>query len=306
MRRVWRPENDDPLFILAMDHRESFGASLFGVVGDPDADQSTDMRIAKELIYNSLVEGESSIVDGRAGVLVDEQLGSVVIDRAHEADMVLAVPIEASGHDWFTLEYGEAWLDHVERVQPDYVKVLVRDNPDFDSTRRAAQLRSLAEVASTLRESGFPLLYELIVPAAPGQLLGVGGDALRFDTEIRPSLVAELIDENYAHGIEPELWKVEGLETVEACQDVAEAAAAGERTARLIVLGRDAPAERVDHWLRIASQVESFVGFAIGRTIWEEAVREFEASGRTHADRARAVATISARYARFVAQWHRP
>jgi myo-inositol catabolism protein IolC len=306
MRGTWRPENDDPLFILAMDHRESFGTSLFGVVGDPDPRQLTDMRIAKELIYNGLVEGAPSIVGGRAGVLVDEQLGSVVIDRAREAGVVLAVPIEASGHDWFTLEYGDAWLDHVERIRPDYAKVLVRDNPHFDQTRRAAQLESLAAVATGLRESGFPLLYELIVPPAPGQMQGVDGDALRFDTEIRPGLVAELIDENYAHGIEPDIWKVEGLETVAACRDVAEAAAAGDRAASLIVLGRDAPVDRVDHWLRTASQVDRFVGFAIGRTIWEGAVRDFEASGRTHDDRATAVAEISARYAHFVAQWRRP
>ena len=45
--------------------------------------------------------------------------------------MVLAVPIEASGHDWFTLQWGDDWLSHVDSIRPDYAKVLVRDNPDF-------------------------------------------------------------------------------------------------------------------------------------------------------------------------------
>ena len=47
-------------------------------------------------------------------------------------------------------------------------------------------------------------------------------------------------------------------------------AKAGGRVADLIVLGRDAPAERLDHWLEVASQVDAFVGFAIGRSIWED------------------------------------
>jgi hypothetical protein len=33
----WRPRHDDPLFILAMDHRASFGKTLFDVKDDdPD------------------------------------------------------------------------------------------------------------------------------------------------------------------------------------------------------------------------------------------------------------------------------
>ena len=34
------------------------------------------------------------------------------------------MPVEASGHDWFTLEWGDQWLEHVEAVKPDYAKVL--------------------------------------------------------------------------------------------------------------------------------------------------------------------------------------
>jgi len=37
---TWQPRHDDPLFILAMDHRDSFGKTLFGVENDrPDAGQ---------------------------------------------------------------------------------------------------------------------------------------------------------------------------------------------------------------------------------------------------------------------------
>ena len=192
--------------------------------------------------------------------------------------MVLAIPVEASGHDWITLEWGDRWLGHVEAIRPDYAKVLVRDNPDFDPAEREQQFGRLAQISSGLRGIGVPLLYELLVPATSAQLDRAGHDPGAYDRDIRPGLVAHVIADNQAHGVEPALWKVEGLETVGAAQQVASQAKAGGRRADLIVLGRDAPAERLDHWLEVASQVSAFVGFAIGRSIWEDAVRDYEAS----------------------------
>jgi len=302
----WHPRHDDPLFILAMDHRESFGRTLFGVQhDDPDRAQRAAMTSAKQLIYEGLRVALPDVTYGRIGVLVDERYGQGVIDavKASGQPLVLAVPIEASGHDWFTLEWGDRWLEHVETVRPDYAKVLVRDNPNFDAAQRDEQLGRLAQVSAGLRGAGVPLLYELLVPATSAQLGQAGQDAGVYDRDIRPGLVARVIADNYAHGIEPALWKVEGLETVEAAQQVAEQARADGRRADLIVLGRDAPAERLDHWLEVASQVGAFVGFAIGRSIWEDAVREYEASdhGETAAGRARD--QVAERYLAFVAHW---
>ena len=80
-------------------------------------------------------------------------------------------------------------------------------------------------------------------------------------------------------------------------------AKAGGRDADLIVLGRDAPASRLDHWLQVASQVPEFVGFAIGRSIWEDVVRDYEASDRGVAAAAAARDEVARRYLGFAAQW---
>ena len=302
----WQPRHDDPLFILAMDHRASFGKTLFGVKDDnPSPDQVAAMTSAKRMIFEGLRAALPSLSYGRAGVLVDERYGQDVIDAARAAgqSVVLAVPVEASGHDWFTLEWGDHWLDHVEAVKPDYAKVLIRDNPDFDAARREAQLGQLAQVSAGLQDAGVPLLYELLVPATDAQLSQADHDAGAYDRDIRPGLVARVIADNQAHEVEPALWKVEGLETVDAARQVARQAKAGGRAADLIVLGRDAPAERLDHWLEVASQVDAFVGFAIGRSIWEDVVREYEASdlGAAAADAARG--QIAQRYLGFIAHW---
>jgi myo-inositol catabolism protein IolC len=302
----WQPRHDDPLFILAMDHRESFGRTLFEVKhDDPDQAQAEAMRSAKLLIFQGLQVAQPSVTSGRIGVLVDERYGQDVIDAVKSSadPMELAVPVEASGHDWFTLEWGDQWLEHVESVKPDYAKVLVRDNPGFDAAERDAQLTSLAQVSAGLRTVGVPLLYELLVPATDAQLAQAGHDAGAYDRDLRPGLVAQVIADNQAHGVEPALWKVEGLETVEAAQQVAAQAKAGGRAADLIVLGRDAPAERLDHWLEVASQVDEFVGFAIGRSIWEDVLSRYEAFGASEAAAVNARREIADRYLGFIAHW---
>ena len=302
----WQPRHDDPLFILAMDHRESFGRTLFDVKDDdPDRAERAAMMSAKQPIFQGLQTALPALTSGRAGVLVDERYGQNVIDAVKEGSqpLILAVPVEASGHEWFTLEWGDQWLEHIETVKPDYAKVLVRDNPEFGAAQREEQFGRLAQVSSGLRDAGVPLLYELLVPATGTQLDRAGHDAGIYDRDIRPGLVSKVIADNQAHGVEPTLWKVEGLETVEAARQVAEQAQAGGRGTDLIVLGRDAPAERLDHWLEVASQVAAFVGFAIGRSIWEDAVREYEASDRGDTAAGNARAMIAQRYLGFITHW---
>jgi myo-inositol catabolism protein IolC len=303
MPNPWAPSQTDPLFILAMDHRDSFGTSLFGVEDDsPTPEQRSAMERAKRIMYEGLLAAAPQLTTGRAGVLVDEQYGQGVVDAAGDAPVVLAVPIEASGHDWFTLQFGDDWLAHVDRARPDYAKILVRDNPDFDKEHREEQLAALNRVSHGLAGIGVPLLYELLVPATDEQLADVGKDADRYDAELRPELVVRVMSDNQLHGVDPALWKVEGLDTVGAATLVATQAKAGGRHADLIVLGRDAPTERLDHWLEVAAQVPGFVGFAIGRSIWEDVVRELEASPGPSAEET-ARSAIAQRYLDFASHW---
>ena len=297
------PTHHDPLFILAMDHRGSFGSSLFGVEHDaPTAEQTARMTRAKQIIYAGLRDVRSQISVGRPGVLVDEQYGEAVVQAAPADDVVLAIPVEASGHDWFTLEYGEAWFDHVREVGPAYAKVLVRDNPSFDASDRSRQFDALAKVGAGLEDAGVAFLYELLVPATDEQKASVGGDVDRYDRDVRPELVTRVIDDNQRAGVAPTLWKVEGLETVDAARAVADQARAGGHDADLIVLGRDAPHERLDHWLDVAAQVDAFVGFAIGRSIWEDTIRDWTNGS---VDDNEASERIGRTYLSYVQRWVR-
>ncbi len=298
-----RATRADPLLILAMDHRESFGRTLFSVANDRPTDEQRDaMRAAKSLIFSGLTRALPDLPVGHAGVLVDERYGEAVISAARAVGVTLAIPIERSGQPWFTLEWGEHdWLEHVRRTAPDYVKILVRDNPAFAAGDRGEQFGRLRIVSDALTAEGVPLLCELLVPATKEQLASVGGKADAYDRDVRPDLVTQVIADNQRAGVEPTIWKVEGLETAPAAAAVVAQARAGGRTeVDVIVLGRDAPADRLDHWLAVAAPIDGFVGFAIGRSIWEDVVRSHLAG---EIDEDVGAERIAENYLGFARQW---
>lgn len=300
MSSGWRPTHEDPLFILAFDHRDSF-AKLLGEQPSPSGAGLARLEGVKGVVYDGLLRARADVDQGRVGALVDEQFGAAVIARSRADGMELAVPIEASGKEWFEPAWGAEWLAHVKEVSPDFGKVLVRDNPDLDPAQRESQLARLREVSERLDGLGVPLIYELLVPATSQQLDSVGGDGDRYDAELRAELTARIIADNHEHGVRPRLWKVEGLESETDAELVAAAARAGA-DADLIVLGRDAPRERLEHWLRVASAVPEFVGFAIGRSIWQDVITELDPAAPAAA-REKASAEIAVRYLGYVSVW---
>ena len=79
-------------------------------------------------------------------------------------------------------------------------------------------------------------------------------------------------------GVEPDVWKVEGLDRQEDCVKIVEMARRGGRnTAGLIVLGRGAERDRVVRWLKTAASVPGFIGFAVGRTSFWQPLLDVEA-----------------------------
>jgi myo-inositol catabolism protein IolC len=110
--------------------------------------------------------------------------------------------------------------------------------------------------------------------------------------------MVEAIQHLQDEGVEPDVWKVEGLDRVEDCQKVvATARRGGRETVGCIILGRGEDEKKVSHWLETASQVSGFIGFAVGRTVFWEALINFRTNKIT---RDQAVANIARRYAEFV------
>ena len=86
---------DQPLYILAFDHRGSFQKKFFGVTGEPNAEEAKRISDAKRVIYEGAVRALSEGVDAAsAGVLVDEQFGADIARDAKANGLALAMPVE--------------------------------------------------------------------------------------------------------------------------------------------------------------------------------------------------------------------
>src|SRR6476620_1928201 len=259
---------DGKLFILAFDHRGSFQKKMFGIEGDPSAEQTETISDAKHLIFEGMVKAvESSSVSGdEMGVLVDEQFGGPkdVPSQAKEQGLKLAMPVEKSGQNMFDFEYGEDFGEHILSFDPDFSKVLVRYNPAADADANRTQLEKLKRLADWLHDNGRLFLFELLVPAEPAQLEEVGGDTDRYDAELRPELMRRAIEDCQEFGIEVDIWKIEGVDARADAEMLSEQARKGEgrENVKSVLLGRGASDEKVDHWLQQAAGVEGFVGFA--------------------------------------------
>jgi myo-inositol catabolism protein IolC len=294
------PSPSQPLFILAMDHRDSFGRTLFGVKGEPTAGQLAAMRDAKSLIFTAARRlAGTDLGGGRLGVLVDEQLGADVAREARAAGFTLAMPVEKSGSDRFTFEYGDDFPAHVEAFDPDWIKVLVRFNPADPAELRQDQTRTLRRLSGWAADSRRHWLLELLVPATREQLAAQDDQAM-YDEHERPALTVQVINALTEAGVRPRIWKLEGYETTAGAELVVGAVLDADPAASCIVLGRNAPQRQVDHWLDVAAPLQDYVGFAIGRSIWDQPLADHLA-GR--ADRDATLGRIAERYGHFIRRY---
>ncbi|MGI8805978.1 MAG: 2-deoxy-5-keto-D-gluconate 6-phosphate aldolase domain-containing protein [Thermoleophilaceae bacterium] len=295
---------DGRLYVLAFDHRGSFQKKWFGIEGDPTAEETARIADAKQLIFEGLlVASERGAEEGAVGALVDEQFGGDVPATARERRLKLAMPVEKSGQDTFDFEYGERFGEHIERFDPDFSKVLVRYNPDGDAETNRGQLERLRRLSEWLHEHDRKFLFELLVPAEDEQLESVGGDTDRYDAELRPELMRGAIAEIQDAGVEVDIWKIEGVDERADCESiVAQTRTGGREGVVCVVLGRGADDDKVDHWLEQAAPVDGFIGFAIGRSIWGDALKGYLDGSL---ERAQAAERIGRNYLRFVEVYER-
>jgi len=288
------------LYILPFDHRGSFQTKMFGWTGALSADQTAEIASAKQVIYDGFKAAlHAGVPEQKAGILVDEQFGAAILRDARANGYTTACPAEKSGQEEFDFQYGEEFSKHIEAFQPTFCKVLVRYNPEGDralNQRQAARLKRLSDYLHTNGRSKF--MFELLVPAEKSQLDRLKGDKKAYDVELRPRLMVETIREFQDAQVEPDVWKIEGLDRRDDCEKIVAVARRGGRdNVGCIILGRGENDQKVREWLTIAATVEGFIGFAVGRTSFWDSLINMRAKKITRED---AVAQIAGRYREFV------
>jgi myo-inositol catabolism protein IolC len=290
-----------PLYILPFDHRGSFQKKMFGWDGELSPQQTAEIAVAKRVIYDAFKAAlHAGVPKERAGILVDEQFGAAILRDAAAEGYTTCCPAEKSGQDEFDFEYGEGFAEHIAAFAPTFCKVLVRYNPEGDqrlNRRQALRLKRLSDYLHSGKSTS-RFMFELLVPAEKAQLDQLKGDKKAYDLELRPQLMAWAIQQLQDAGVEPDVWKIEGLDKQEDCKRMVAAARRQSRSqVGCIILGRGEDDTKVHEWLTTASAVPGFIGFAVGRTSFWQPLVDWRAKKITRDD---AVAEIARRYQEFV------
>jgi myo-inositol catabolism protein IolC len=286
------PGYDQPLYIMPFDHRSIYAQDVFGLSEPRGAEEIATMCDRKHVIYEAYQHAlAAGVPRERSGILIDEQFGADILREARHAGLTTAMPLEKQGQLEFDFEYGDDFAKNIETFEPTFTKVLVRQNPAGDAELNRRQTARLKRLSDYLHGTNRRFMCELIVPAEPAQLAALQGDRQAFDVELRPRLMVEAMHALQDAGVEPDVWKIEGLDRREDCVKIAAAVRRhGRDRVGCVVLGRGEDESRVVTWLRTAAGVPGFIGFAVGRSTFLKPMQAFRLGQMTRAAAATAIA----------------
>ncbi|QRK07380.1 DUF2090 domain-containing protein [Archangium violaceum] len=276
------------LYLLTFDERHSFENALLGLSGPPTPDEADAIRHMKTVIYTGFrLALRRGVKHDGTGILVDGQYGNDVARQALEEGILLAMAAEKGD---------------IETFEPAFAQARVHYNPEEEQAVNAPRTERLVRLTEWLRAHGRRFLLELRVPATQAQLAALGGDAERYDHELRPLLMVRAVSELQAGGVDPDIWMLESLDRTADCLRVAmQARAGGREHVSCIVLDRHPSWEDLERWLRVTASIPGFIGFALGRTLWWEPL---QAMHRRQLTAAEAAQRICDNYQRALLLWN--
>lgn len=290
------PKESNSLYILPCDHRDILRGlwNKHEPRGFVNGDQW--VTYAKGVVLDGLLLAVAGGIDPRhVALLMDEELGAPVLERARDNQIVRFVPVDDGTVGPFVIQYGSNFPIHVERVAPDFVQALINYNPASPDAPDQAQ--RIAPLLDWLKGKDWRFMLELQVLPTAEQVAQRG--RVSWIVSERPALIRRAISELKSMGARPDVWKLEPMPTPKEYAKTVEAMRAdGQDHAVAVVLGGGASIEAVDASLESCANVPGFVGFAVGRSVWAEGV-EGLARGDLTADAA--AKAIAGTFSHFVA-----
>ncbi|MDD1498104.1 5-dehydro-2-deoxygluconokinase [Agrobacterium sp. CNPSo 3708] len=267
--------------VFAFDHR----MQLEAIARDVGVD---DKKIGsfKELC----LKAAHQVAGGEAGygILCDGRLGRDALYQAAGSGLWIGRPAEWPGSRPLTLEpdLGPDCGGLSEWPAEHVVKVLCFYHPDDDTAMRAEQEETVSRLFTAARRNRLEFLLEVI----PSKV-----------APIDDNTTARIIDRFYEIGVYPDWWKLEPLKSVEAWRQATDAVKHHDPYVRgIVVLGLEAPQSELEESFRLAAGFDLVKGFAVGRTIFAEAARNWLAGKVSDEE---AVADMAARYDALCRIW---
>ena len=268
------------LMVLAIDHRAQMLA-MAEAVGAPPERISAFKTLA--------VEATARIADGRPGygVLLDETYGRKAMVLAAENGLWIGRPVEDPGSRPLRFEVSQDIGGRINEWPVTHtVKCLAFYHPDDNPALKAEQTDKLQTLHEAVRRAGRELLVEIIA-SKNGPL----------DNNTTARVLAEL----YAFGIKPDWWKLEPQASPGAWQGIEKVVSANDSRCRgIVLLGLDAPQDKLLEGFAACTDIPLVRGFAIGRTVFNSAASKWLAGD---IDDNAAIADMAGRFGRLVEAW---
>ncbi len=236
------------------------------------------------------LEAALQVQDGRTGygILCDNRLGRRALHAASGSGLWIGRPVEWPGSRPLTLEpeLGADFGGLQEWALENVCKVLCFYHPDDTAEMKAEQEAVVQRLFQACRRNRLEMLLEII----PSKVAAVDDDTS-----------ATIIQRFYDIGVYPDWWKLEPFTTDAAWAKACDAITRNDpHTRGIVVLGLDAPAEQLAASFALAARHDLVKGFAVGRTIFAEAARQWLAGSLSDAE---AVADMVGKYENLCRVW---
>lgn len=282
LHRVTTRDKEWPeLNIMAFDHRQQ----LTNLALELGVDTAVIPELKKLILKAGELVAKEANLEGKVGCFVDSTFGQEVLNDVTGRGWWVARPIELPGSRPLFLEHGNIGSQLIDWPLEHIVKCLVFCHPDDDDEMRLEQEFRVAEVYKACCKSGHELLLEVILPA---------------DMDRADEHYIRALKRFYNLGIKPDWWKLpplsaESWDKVDALVNERDPHCRG-----VVILGLDAPMDKLQAGFNQAAGKSIVKGFAVGRTIFMAPSRQ-RLLGKI--DDGEFICQIKANYHQLIALW---
>jgi 5-dehydro-2-deoxygluconokinase len=277
------------LLILPFDHRSSFLRDILCLSAKPNKEQIKEVKELKKIIFDGFLLTANK--EKSFGILVDEEYGEDILKEAKEKKIITCLPVEKSGEKLLKLNYPKNFEKHIDKFNPDFVKILIRYNP-LNKKDNQKQLKVLSQINDFCQKKKYKIILELLAPPAKEDL-----KIKNYEKEIRAERTVGAINE-IKEKIKVNVWKLEGFEK----NQWKEVIKATNKDSKIIFLGRGEDKKKVIKWMKAAAINKEIIGFAIGRTIFLETLKKYYSK---KISKEKAIKIIASNFSGFVKLWRK-
>lgn len=253
-RKQWKQ-----LFIFAFDHR----GQLVELAQKSGRDLAAICEL-KQLFIKAVERVETYLreqgIAADVGLLADQRFGQDALNAATGRGWWVARPVEVQGSRPLALEHGRSIGSNlIAWPQEQIIKCLVQYHPDDEPMLRLEQEAQIKGLYQASLISGHELLLEIIPP--------------KDHPSPHPDVLYRAIKRLYNLSIYPAWWKIEAQSAKEWKQLDKLIQERDPYCRGVVLLGLNAPASELAEGFKQASHSLKCLGFAVGRTIFQEPSR---------------------------------